>query len=194
VTTLLALSAGSLAAISHPLAASAAPDHPAVRRAAHQVAFYIRAVSTPPVRRLVKKHLVRRTRTRALSVAEPVTEPVMQPVGEPTVSGDREAVLRFALAQVGQRYRRGGSGRGGWDCSGLVSAAYRTAGVNLPHSSGAIGRDGRAVPPGQWQPGDVIHTSGHVALYLGHGMMVEAANPHAGVRVTRVRGGQARRF
>jgi len=103
-------------------------------------------------------------------------------------------VLAFALAQVGKPYRRGGSGNGGWDCSGLVSAAYRSAGVSLPHSSGAIGREGRAVPAGQWRPGDVIASRGHVALYLGNGMMVEAANPHAGVRVTRVRPGTARRF
>jgi cell wall-associated NlpC family hydrolase len=112
----------------------------------------------------------------------------------PPPSGDREAVLRFALAQVGRPYRRGGSGDGGWDCSGLVSAAYRTAGVRLPHSSGAIGRQGRAVPAGQWKPGDVIASRGHVALYLGNGLMVEAANPRAGVRVTRVRPGTARRF
>jgi len=103
-------------------------------------------------------------------------------------------VLAFALSKVGQRYRSGGTGNGGWDCSGLVSAAYRSVGVDLPHSSGGIGGRGQAVPAGQWQPGDVIHTSGHVALYLGAGMMVEAANPRVGVRVTSVRGGEARRF
>ncbi len=110
------------------------------------------------------------------------------------MTGDRSGVLKFALSQVGKPYRRGGTGNGGWDCSGLVSAAYRSAGVSLPHSSGAIGREGRAVPAGQWRPGDVISSPGHVALYLGNGLMVEAANPHAGVRVTRVRPGTARRF
>jgi cell wall-associated NlpC family hydrolase len=118
-----------------------------------------------------------------------VTENVIVPPGS-----DRSAVLRFALSQVGQRYRYGGTGNGGWDCSGLVSAAYRSAGVSLPHSSGAIGREGRAVPAGQWRPGDVIASRGHVALYLGNGLMVEAANPHDGVRVTPVRPGTARRF
>jgi len=118
-----------------------------------------------------------------------ITENVVVPPGS-----DRSAVLRFALSQVGQRYRYGGTGNGGWDCSGLVSAAYRSAGVSLPHSSGAIGREGRAVPVGQWRPGDVIASRGHVALYLGNGLMVEAANPHDGVRVTPVRQGTARRF
>jgi cell wall-associated NlpC family hydrolase len=109
-------------------------------------------------------------------------------------TGDRADVLAFALSQVGKPYRRGGTGNGGWDCSGLVSASYRRAGVSLPHSSGAIGGEGRAVPAGQWRPGDVIHSPGHVALYLGNGLMVEAANPRAGVRVTKVRPGTARRF
>jgi cell wall-associated NlpC family hydrolase len=109
-------------------------------------------------------------------------------------SGSRADVLAFALSQVGKPYRFGGTGNGGWDCSGLVSAAYRRAGVSLPHSANAIGGQGRAVPAGQWQPGDVIHSPGHVALYLGNGLMVEAANPRAGVRVTKVRPGTARRF
>jgi cell wall-associated NlpC family hydrolase len=100
---------------------------------------------------------------------------------------ERAAAVQFALSQVGQPYRRGGSGSGGWDCSGLVSTAYRKAGVRLPRTSGAIGRRGTAVPPGQWQPGDVIVTRGHVALYLGNGMLVEAANPRKGVRVTKIR-------
>jgi len=100
---------------------------------------------------------------------------------------ERTAAVRFALTQVGQPYRRGGSGRGGWDCSGLVSGAYRRVGVSLPHSSRAIGRRGTVVPSGQWQPGDVIVTRGHVALYLGDGMLVEAANPRRGVRVAPVR-------
>ena len=129
------------------------------------------------------------TAIRARKATQPVTEELVVPPG-----GDRSIVLRFALSQVGKRYRYGGTGDGGWDCSGLVSAAYRNAGVSLPHSSGAIGREGRAVPAGQWRPGDVIASSGHVALYLGNGLMVEAANPRAGVRVTRVRPGTAHRF
>jgi cell wall-associated NlpC family hydrolase len=117
-----------------------------------------------------------------------------QPAPDIAATGDRSGVLKFALSQVGKPYRRGGTGNGGWDCSGLVSAAYRSAGVSLPHSSGAIGREGRAVAAGQWRPGDVIASRGHVALYLGNGLMVEAANPNDGVRVTRVRPGTARRF
>ena len=144
-------------------------------------------IEAEPVR-VAKRASRKAPARRPRKVATQLTEDVVP------VAGDRSAVLRFALAQVGKPYRRGGTGNGGWDCSGLVSAAYRSAGVSLPHSSGAIGREGRAVPVGQWRPGDVIASPGHVALYLGNGLMVEAANPHAGVRVTRVRPGSARRF
>jgi cell wall-associated NlpC family hydrolase len=106
----------------------------------------------------------------------------------------RAAVIEFALAQVGKPYRRRGTGKRGFDCSGLVQAAYREIGVNLPHSSGRIGRGGVPVAQGQWQPGDIIVTRGHVSIYLGAGMMVEAANRRKGVRVTKVRGGRARRY
>jgi cell wall-associated NlpC family hydrolase len=59
--------------------------------------------------------------------------------------------------------------------------------VQLPHSSGGIGKRGTVVAHGEWEPGDVIVTPGHVALYLGGGMLVEAANPRKGVRVAPVR-------
>jgi cell wall-associated NlpC family hydrolase len=148
-------------------------------------------IQAPPVKAVEMTRRQPRKATKTKRVRK-TTQAVDQPDVE--VTGDRSGVLKFALSQVGKPYRRGGTGNGGWDCSGLVSAAYRSAGVSLPHSSGAIGREGHAVPAGQWRPGDVIASRGHVALYLGDGLMVEAANPHAGVRVTRVRPGTARRF
>ena len=113
---------------------------------------------------------------------------------QPAPPDQRAAVIQFALAQVGKPYRRRGTGQRGFDCSGLVQAAYRQVGVRLPHNSRRIGRGGVPVPRGQWQPGDIIVTSGHVSIYLGDGLMVEAANRRKGVRVTKVRGGRARRY
>jgi cell wall-associated NlpC family hydrolase len=172
------------------------PEHPQIEAAPMQAARMHAPIRTTPIRTAALQAPItttakRQTRKVTSRRARPTTG---QGVPELSVGGDRQAVLKFALSQVGQPYRRGGTGNGGWDCSGLVSAAYRSAGVSLPHSSGAIGREGHAVPAGQWRPGDVIASPGHVALYLGNGLMVEAANPHAGVRVTRVRPGTARRF
>ncbi|MEV0568620.1 C40 family peptidase [Dactylosporangium sp. NPDC050588] len=109
-------------------------------------------------------------------------------------SGAAGTVVSFALAQVGKRYVYATSGPNTYDCSGLVSAAYARVGIKLPHQSEQIAARGRRVPSGQWMPGDVIHTSGHVAIYIGGGKVVEAANPSAGVRVAPVRGGTAYRF
>lgn len=109
-------------------------------------------------------------------------------------SGAAGTVVSFALAQVGKSYVYAASGPKAYDCSGLVMAAYAKVGIHLPHQSESIAARGRQVPAGQWMPGDVIHTSGHVAIYIGGGKMVEAANPSAGVRIAPVRGGTAYRF
>ncbi|MFG2041987.1 C40 family peptidase [Dactylosporangium sp. NPDC048998] len=117
-----------------------------------------------------------------------------QPTTVAPPSGAAGTVVNFALAQVGKPYVYGRSGPDAYDCSGLVMAAYARVGIKLPHQSEQIAARGRQVPSGQWMPGDVIHTSGHVAIYIGNGKMVEAANPSAGVRVAPVRGGTAYRF
>lgn len=109
-------------------------------------------------------------------------------------SGAAGTVVNFALAQVGTPYVYGAAGPGSYDCSGLVMAAYARVGIKLPHQSEQIAARGRQVPAGQWQPGDVIHFPGHVAIYIGGGKMVEAANPSAGVRIAPLRGGTAYRF
>ncbi|MFI5915263.1 C40 family peptidase [Dactylosporangium sp. NPDC051541] len=109
-------------------------------------------------------------------------------------SGAAGTVVSFAMAQVGKPYVYAASGPNAYDCSGLVAAAYAKVGIKLPHQSEQIAARGRQVPAGQWMPGDVIHTSGHVAIYIGGGKMVEAANPSAGIRVAPVRGGTAYRF
>jgi cell wall-associated NlpC family hydrolase len=109
-------------------------------------------------------------------------------------SGAAGKVVSYALAQVGKRYVYGATGPDSFDCSGLVAASYARVGIKLPHQSGAIATLGRRVPAGQWAPGDVIHTPGHVAIYLGNGKMVAATKPSTGVRIGTVRGGTAYRF
>jgi cell wall-associated NlpC family hydrolase len=98
--------------------------------------------------------------------------------------------VRFALAQIGSPYLWGGEGPGGFDCSGLVQAAYQAAGIALPRVAQQQYDAGPRLQPGEaLQPGDLVffgadarHVT-HVGIVVGPGEMVDA--PHAGATVRR---------
>ena len=104
--------------------------------------------------------------------------------GAAGVSGRSGIALKFALAQIGDRYVFGASGMTLWDCSGLTMRAFQRAGVSLPHSSRAQSRMGKGVSYSQRKPGDLLFYGrpvSHVGIYLGGGNMVHA--PRSGSRV-----------
>ncbi|GAA1589111.1 C40 family peptidase [Actinoplanes couchii] len=101
--------------------------------------------------------------------------------GENVRSRDMRAVVDFARSQVGKRYVRGGDGSGGFDCSGLTKRAFAKAGISLPHSSGGQARRARSVSRSSARPGDLVVGRGHVGIYMGKGMMVDAGNSRTGV-------------
>ena len=93
------------------------------------------------------------------------------------------AAINFACGQRGLPYVWGGNGGsdGGFDCSGLTSAAYNAAGIALPRTADAQFRAGPRVPAGQpLLPGDLVFYGNpathihHVGLYLGAGLMIDA--------------------
>lgn len=97
-------------------------------------------------------------------------------------------VITFAKAQLGKPYVYGAVGPNSFDCSGLTSAAYRSAGVTIPRLSDDQYWWGANVPKGQEQPGDLVyfeyfhgHTGpGHVGIVYNprKGIMIVA--PHTG--------------
>jgi len=109
---------------------------------------------------------------------------------DPTADGAVVAALAFAARHLGTPYLWGGSGPGGFDCSGLSSAAYAAAGVALPRVAQAQFASGPPVPDGtSVRPGDLVFfgsgPSGvdHVGIYVGAGLMVDAPHTGAVVRV-----------
>jgi cell wall-associated NlpC family hydrolase len=97
--------------------------------------------------------------------------------------------ITFACAQLGKPYVWAGAGPSTWDCSGLTMRAYQAAGISLPHSAAMQATYGNRVSLSSLLPGDLLffHSPiSHVAIYLGHGLMLHA--PHTGdvVRIASV--------
>jgi len=103
------------------------------------------------------------------------------------VSGRAAAAVHYAMAQIGKAYVYGAAGPSAYDCSGLTMAAWGSAGVGLPHSSSAQYGSGTHISESQLQPGDLVFyysPISHVGMYIGNGLIVNAENPSAGIRVT----------
>jgi hypothetical protein len=106
---------------------------------------------------------------------------------EVPASGRAAAAVQYAMAQVGDAYVWGAAGPDAFDCSGLTMMAWAQAGVSLPHSSSAQYSTGVHVAESDLMPGDLVFyysPISHVGMYIGSGMVVDAANPGVGVRVT----------
>ncbi|MGQ0843017.1 MAG: NlpC/P60 family protein [Sporichthyaceae bacterium] len=94
--------------------------------------------------------------------------------------------IKFAMAQIGDRYVWGAAGPDAWDCSGLTMGAWAAAGVALPHSSAQQFASSRQIPRSELKPGDLVYfynPISHVGLYIGNGQMVDAPNPSKTVRI-----------
>jgi len=98
------------------------------------------------------------------------------------------------LGKVGSPfyYQWGGTGPYGFDCSGLVQAAFGTAGMRLPRTaSQQYAAAPVHVPLSQARRGDLLVWGSpsnfyHVAIYLGNGQVVQALNPQEGITVSNI--------
>ena len=101
-----------------------------------------------------------------------------------SLSGRGGTAIKYALAQIGDKYIFGADGLATWDCSGLTMRAFGAAGVSLPHSSRAQYKYGKAIARKDLQAGDLVFFGkpiSHVAIYLGGNRMLHA--PRKGSRV-----------
>ncbi|WP_037681249.1 C40 family peptidase [Streptomyces griseus] len=96
------------------------------------------------------------------------------------------AAVSYAFSKLGSPYVWGATGPDSFDCSGLVQAAYRSAGLSLPRTTYTQINAGRRVSRSELLPGDLVFFySGitHVGIYIGNGRMIHAPNPSAPVRL-----------
>ena len=112
----------------------------------------------------------------------------------------RAAAVAFAKKQVLARkpYIWGDEGPNAFDCSGLVYAAYRSAGLGWPNwdrlNSSLYFSYTKHVPLSQMEPGDLLFYSykgtvnsiHHISIYAGNGMMWEANSKDKGLLFSNI--------
>ncbi|MFI2434529.1 NlpC/P60 family protein [Streptomyces sp. NPDC018693] len=95
-------------------------------------------------------------------------------------SAQGEQAVKYATAQMGKPYEWGAEGPRSYDCSGLTSQAWASAGRGIPRTSQEQWKQLKRVDIKDMRPGDLIiyfEDASHVALYVGGGAMVHAPRP-----------------
>jgi cell wall-associated NlpC family hydrolase len=112
-----------------------------------------------------------------------------------TTADQRAKALAYAIKQVqaGKPYVWGAEGPNAFDCSGLVYAAYKAAGLGWPNwdrlNAALYSVATYHVPLTQMQPGDLLFYSyngsiaaiHHISIYAGNNMVWEARNKRVGL-------------
>jgi cell wall-associated NlpC family hydrolase len=104
----------------------------------------------------------------------------------PTANTVGGQALQEALSRRGDPYVWAAAGPGEFDCSGLVMWAFAQEGISLPHYTGAQWNSGMHVARNDLEPGDLVFFGSdisHVGIYVGDGLMVDAPDTGAFVRV-----------
>lgn len=118
------------------------------------------------------------------------------------VGAGGQTVAELAMTKIGCRYSQDKRYEEGWyDCSSLVQRLYKEVGINLPATAATQGeycyKNAMLINKKDLKPGDLIFYSyeengefrniSHVAIYVGDGKMVHAANPSRGVVIDSLR-------
>jgi cell wall-associated NlpC family hydrolase len=118
---------------------------------------------------------------RGPATPKPATHKAAPAKAAPTKAASTKAahsVVAIAAAYTGIPYRRGGTGPGGFDCSGYTSFVYRKAGRSIPRTAAAQQAAARRVSTPR--PGDLVFFGSpayHVGIYAGGGYMFDAGKP-----------------
>lgn len=119
-----------------------------------------------------------------LGSADYLTDPSCDPEFTSDVTG--EELVAYAKQFVGNPYKWGGNSlTKGCDCSGFVHLIYEHFGFSTPRYSQSFKTVGQPVAFENIKPGDIVVYPGHVAIYAGDGIIVEAQSTRAGITCKR---------
>lgn len=127
------------------------------------------------------------SRSRSAEPEAPAAEPAPAAVGAPApASANGSAIVEIASSLVGIPYVWGGTTPSGFDCSGFTSYVYAQVGIALPRTSGDQRYAGVEVPRDQAQPGDLIWSPGHISIYAGGNLQVDAPTPGKSIQIREI--------
>ncbi|MCR5742478.1 MAG: C40 family peptidase [Lachnospiraceae bacterium] len=118
---------------------------------------------------------------------------VINAYAAPTDDSLRSQIVSYAVQFLGNPYVYGGNSLvDGTDCSGFVKLVYQHFGYTLYRSSAQQVNNGRIISYSEMQPGDLLFYTnsngviGHVAMYIGEGKIIHAANETLGIIISNV--------
>jgi cell wall-associated NlpC family hydrolase len=109
-------------------------------------------------------------------------------VAAPASANRRQDAMSWALHRIGCSYSYGGTScHPGFDCSGLVYAAYAHVGMRLPRTTYGMLHSSAIVPQTNHpHPGNLVFFGdGHVTLYYWRHVVLHAPQPGENVQLTR---------
>ncbi len=108
-------------------------------------------------------------------------------------NGSGSSIVSYAKSFLGCSYVYGATGPRSFDCSGFTQYVYAHFGKSIPRNSAAQYSSSKKISKSQLQAGDLIFfsnstagTVGHVAIYIGGGQMIHAANSRTGVCIDSI--------
>jgi peptidoglycan DL-endopeptidase CwlO len=141
--------------------------------------------------------------TKQNSILNSLTNTELAAVQEGTVNGgggitdavytgptgtQADTAVAYVFKQLGCPYSYGSTGPCGvgFDCSGLVMEAWAAAGITIPRDTYEQWAALPHISSSDLQPGDLLYYNGigHVAMYVGNGMIIDA--PSAGEPVREI--------
>lgn len=153
---------------------------------------YAKTLDEIAAEQAARKALEQRQNVSETQAAEDTAVTVTPPSGNYATNEElRAEIVAYAMQFLGNRYVHGGQSlETGTDCSGFTSLIYAQFGYSISRTpAGQLSNAGKSISYSEAQPGDIIcygsRRCTHVALYIGDGQIIHAANSRKGVVTQR---------